>query len=161
VAAQLLDEWCGGWKLVSWELAEEQMFVVAKDESGGPVKARGVVIIAAVELPHLRAYFHLHLLGHASHFILFCLLISRSLNGDHGACVSLINSPMTAQLQDAISTRAQTWLLRRPMGYQPRLNAEWNLSWTHRQIIFPVPQHHDLPVKTIHLLPSNFAIHAA
>ena len=101
MAAQLLDEWCGGWKLVSWELAEEQMFVVAKDESGGPVKARGVVIIAAAGLPHLRAYFHLHLLGHASHFILFCLLISRSLNGDHGACVSLINSPMTAQLQNA------------------------------------------------------------
>ena len=83
------------------------------------MKARSAVIIAAAAIPHLRADFHLHLLDHPSHFILFCLLISRSLKGDHGACVSLIKSPMTAQLQDAIPTPAQTWLLRRPMGYQP------------------------------------------
>lgn len=29
------------------------------------MKARGVVIIAAAAIPHLRVYFHLHLLGHS------------------------------------------------------------------------------------------------
>lgn len=123
------------------------------------MKAREVVIIAAAAMPHLRIYFHLHLLSHPSHFILFCLLISRSLNGDRSACASLIKSPMTAQLQDAIPDRAQASLLRRPIGYQPWLNAQWNLSLTHRQI--PITHDHDLSVSTTHLLPSNFAVHAA
>ena len=83
------------------------------------MKAREVVIIAAAAIPHLRIYFHLHLLSHPSHFILFCLLISRSWNGDRSACASLISIPMSAHPQDAMPTRAQSWLLRRPIGYQP------------------------------------------
>lgn len=50
-AAELLDERCGKWKLVSWKLAEEQIIVVAKDGSGSHVKARGAVIIAAAASP--------------------------------------------------------------------------------------------------------------
>lgn len=33
-AAELLDEWCGEWKPASWELAEEQIAVVAKTGAG-------------------------------------------------------------------------------------------------------------------------------
>ena len=50
-AAELLNKWCGKWRLVSRTLAEEQMFVVAKGGSGSHVKARGAVIIAAAASP--------------------------------------------------------------------------------------------------------------